>query len=283
MVKFYGQAPLPFMGQKRRFLTAFKKALNAFENRSVFVDLFGGSGLLSHTIRQARPDAAVIYNDYDDYSSRLRGIPSTNALLARIRAITDPLPRGVAIKGYPRDEVLRIVHAADQAGRVDYITLSASLLFSMNYVADFESLAKQTLYNTVRCNDYSADGYLDGVTVVREDYGSLFERWRWSPNVVFLVDPPYLSTEVGVYKSRWRLNEYLNVLRTVRDTSYFYFTSNKSQLIELCDWMETDAGVVNPFAGATRIDIESSTGHNSGYTDIMLYLNRSGVRDHDHG
>ena len=28
----------------------------------------------------------------------------------------------------------------------------------------------------------------------------------------FLVDPPYLSTEVGTYKMFWRLADYLDVL-----------------------------------------------------------------------
>ncbi|MBQ9639565.1 MAG: hypothetical protein IJV22_08425 [Bacteroidales bacterium] len=28
---------------------------------AVFVDLFGGSGLVSHTIKQARPDCRVVY------------------------------------------------------------------------------------------------------------------------------------------------------------------------------------------------------------------------------
>lgn len=67
----YNAAPLPFMGQKRRFLGEFRKALATFPDARVFVDLFGGSGLLSHTVKQERPDARVIYNDYDGYHLRL--------------------------------------------------------------------------------------------------------------------------------------------------------------------------------------------------------------------
>ena len=57
----YVQAPLPFQGQKRRFLKPFRTALEDFPDDAIYVDLFGGSGLLSHTVKQMYPDAKVIY------------------------------------------------------------------------------------------------------------------------------------------------------------------------------------------------------------------------------
>ena len=84
----YVQAPLPFQGQKRRFLNPFKEALNSFSSTATYVDLFGGSGLLSHTVKNYYPNAKVLYNDFDNYSERLDNIESTNALLADIREIT---------------------------------------------------------------------------------------------------------------------------------------------------------------------------------------------------
>lgn len=73
------------MGQKRRFVGEFKNALKQFPDATVFVDLFGGSGLLSHIAKQERPDARVIYNDFDNFCLRLGNIPRTNRLLAKIR------------------------------------------------------------------------------------------------------------------------------------------------------------------------------------------------------
>jgi site-specific DNA-adenine methylase len=64
--KTYSTAPLPFMGQKRKFLKQFKKALNQFPADAIYVDLFGGSGLLSHNTKAHFPDSKVIYNDFDD-------------------------------------------------------------------------------------------------------------------------------------------------------------------------------------------------------------------------
>ncbi len=86
--KMYTTAPLPFMGQKRRFVKQFNQALKEFENVPTFVDLFGGSGLLSHTAKRIRPDAQVIYNDYDNYHLRLLNVDRTNRILENIRNYT---------------------------------------------------------------------------------------------------------------------------------------------------------------------------------------------------
>jgi hypothetical protein len=145
----------------------------------------------------------------------------------------------------------------------------------MNYVTEKEAFEKVTLYNNVKHSDYSVDGYLDGVNRVKKDYRDLFAEYRNKENIVFLIDPPYLSTDVSTYnkKDYWKLADYLNVLKCIEDTSYFYFTSNKSQIIELCDWMGINGFCANPFDGSTTIVKGTQLNHNSRYNDIMIYRN----------
>ena len=231
-MKNYTSAPLPFMGQKKRFIREFRKALREFDHATVFVDLFGGSGLLSHVTKRERPDARVIYNDFDDYHVRLENIKRTNALLHDIRSIVGDYPTAKRLTPQMRTTILDTVRSAEKTGYVDYITLSSSLLFSSKYVTDYTELQNAGLYNNLRASDYTCEGYLDGIEVVHADYRELFNQYKDIPGVVFLVDPPYLSTEVGVYKCRWRLSDYLDVLTLLSSTSYFYFTSNKSSIIE---------------------------------------------------
>lgn len=269
--KVYTAAPLPFMGQKRRFLKEFKTALGNYPDNAVYIDLFGGSGLLSHTVKQVYGEAKVIYNDYDGFSERLANIDKTNQLIADLRAILKESPADKKILGIFRDKVLERVELEEKNGYVDYITLSSSVLFSMKYVLSFEQLKKETLYNTVRQSSYTAAGYLDGLEVVSLDYKELFHKYKDLPNVVFLVDPPYLSTETGTYKSYWKLKDYLDVLQVLDSTNYFYFTSNKSQIIELCEWIETKTPQSNPFTGATRAETKNPVNYQTSYTDIMLH------------
>ncbi len=81
----------------------------------------------------------------------------------------------------------------------------------------------------------------------------------------------YLSTEAGTYTGYWNLKDYLDILHTLKDTNYFYFTSDKSNIVELCEWMERNYSAANPFHGAIKKEIESRMNYNSKYTDIMLY------------
>ena len=267
-MKTYTQAPIPFMGQKRRFLKDFKEALKLYPHDAIFVDLFGGSGLLSHTVKRHYPNATVIYNDFDGYRDRIKAIPKTNKLLADIRSIVADAPKDKKIGNEKRKLILDRVKK--EKGFVDYVTLSSSLLFSMNYVTNYEDFSKATFYNVVKHSGYNAEGYLDGLDIVSCDYRKLFEQYRSHPNVVFMVDPPYLSTEAGTYKGYWKLSDYLNVLDVLNGGRYFYFTSNKSHIVELCNWISTRTGWENPFAGAVTTTASVTMNYSSSYTDIMI-------------
>jgi hypothetical protein len=269
--KIFTAAPLPFMGQKRKFLKQFKPALKEYSPTATYVDLFGGSGLLSHTVKSVYSNAKVIYNDFDGFRERLDNIKNTNNLISEIRLILNDYLKDSRITGTTRDKVIACVKQADKKGYVDYITLSSSILFSMKYVQSFEQLEKETLYNCVRQSNYDATDYLEGIEVVSVCYKELFAKYKDVPNVVFLVDPPYLSTDCSTYKSYWKLRDYLDVLQVLDGTKYFYFTSNKSSIIELCEWIETKTPMSNPFTGATTATMNTSVNYSSSYTDIMLY------------
>lgn len=273
MKKLYLSAPLPFVGQKRMFAKEFMKVLEQFKDKTVFVDLFGGSGLLSHITKHQRPDATVVYNDFDGFRQRLQAIPQTNALLADLRSIAKDTPRHKPITGEARERVFeRIIREEKQTGYVDFITISSSLMFSMKYQLSVDGMRKETLYNNIRMTDYQpCPDYLDGLTVTSCDYKELYVRYKDEPNVVFLVDPPYLSTEVGTYKMYWRLSDYLDVLNVLRDKPFVYFTSNKSSIIELCEWLGNNKTLGNPFKNCQKVEFNAHMNYSAEYTDIMLY------------
>jgi hypothetical protein len=268
--KNFNTAPLPFMGQKRNFLKDFSKALENYPENAIYVDLFGGSGLLSHTVKQLYPDARVIYNDFDNFSGRLENITKTNALLADIRLILEGYPRAKKIDEPYKSAILKRLEEENNAGFVDWITVSSSILFSGKYHLNLEEFKKATFYNTVRMSEYNADGYLAGVERVADDYKKIFQEFKNNECVVFLVDPPYLSTDTTTYKGYWKLSDYLDVLTVLDGTRYFYFTSNKSSIIELCEWIENST-VGNPFKDANRSFVTNSVNFQSTYTDIMVF------------
>lgn len=274
MKKVFTTAPLPFMGQKRKFLKEFKAALRDYPADATYVDLFGGSGLLSHTVKSFYPESNVIYNDFDNYRERLENVAKTNALIDDVRNLLIGSAKDKKVSQSIKKEILeRVKQEEIDNNYVDYITLSSSILFSMKYVKSFEELTNETFYNCVRQSAYTTNGYLDGLNVVSKCYKELYNDYKDLANVVFLVDPPYLSTDVGTYKGFWKLRDYLDVLEVLNGNNYFYFTSHKSSIIELCDWIETKTPLSNPFKGATTATMNATVNYNSSYTDIMLYKN----------
>lgn len=267
----YLSAPLPFVGQKRMFVQKFKEVLKEYPDNSVFVDLFGGSGLLSHITKREKPNATVIYNDYDNYRMRLNNINRTNALLSDLRKLTIDCPRQKLIPEPIRGLILERLRQEETTGFVDYITISSSLLFSMKYCMNLKDLQKESFYNNIRKQDYPlCTDYLNGLEIVSCDYKELVKKYKNLPNVVFLVDPPYLSTEVGTYRMNWRLSDYLDVLSILVDKSFIYFTSNKSSILELCCWMGNHPNIGNPFNNAKKEEFNARMNYNSTYTDVML-------------
>lgn len=273
MSRLYLSAPLPFVGQKRMFAKQFIDVIPQYPDGTVFVDLFGGSGLLSHITKHCHPGSRVIYNDFDNYRRRIDNIPNTNRLLEQIRRIAAPFKRLTPITGQAREDIFALLEQEErERGFVDYITLSASLLFSMKYKMSVAEMRKEALYSKVRKNGYpDCSDYLAGLEIVSCDYRELFDRFKDVPGVVFIVDPPYLSTEVGTYRMYWRLADYLDVLSVLPGHDFIYFTSDKSAITELCDWMGRNPGLGNPFEHCERREFNASMNYNATYTDMMLY------------
>ncbi len=272
MKKLYLSAPLPFQGQKRMFAKEYIKVLQQFPDGTTFVDLFGGSGLLSHIAKCQKPNSTVVYNDFDGYRQRLERISQTNELLEELRAIVD-IPRSKPILGEVRKRVLDCIRKHEQKyGYVDYITLSASLLFSMKYATCFAEMEKETLYNRVKSTKYPlCTDYLDGLTITSCDYKEVFDKYKDVPNVVFLVDPPYLSTDSKTYRMYWKLSDYLDVLTILAGHRFIYFTSNKSSIVELCEWIGKNRLIGNPFENCHRREFNAHMNYSASYTDIMIY------------
>lgn len=274
--KIYTSAPLPFQGQKRFFIQAFKAVLTEFKSTGIdtVVDLFGGSGLLSHASKRLFPELRVIYNDYDNYHIRLDSVDSTNYILSVIRSLVDSVPPSKKVPDDIKEKILKFIKDKEYEGYyIDYLTLSASILFSGRYVSNFEELKKATLYNKVSKNKYNATGYVDGLEVVKYDYFELLKQFSGKSGVLFVADPPYLSTSVSSYKTAryWRLTDYLNILSLLRENNYVYFTSDKGCLIELLDWISSVYPDMDICKGSKIVSREVIINKDAKYKDIMLY------------
>lgn len=276
-LKFYQQAPLPFQGQKRNFLYYFIDALKEFNDKDIFIDLFGGSGFLSHTIKYCMPDKKVIFNDFDNYTQRLKYIDTTNEIIAKIRNI---IPYTIRKKGTSRDHIISketkqkiidVIYEYEQKGFVDYKTLSSNLLFSGKNESDFKSFISKQFYERIKKGNYNADGYLQDVEVTHSDYKELFKQYENTPNTCFIVDPPYFNTDTKSYSNYWQIQEYFDVFTVLKNSSYFYFTSDKSQILQLFEALEQNFDFKSPFQNTQKCYVKVTINKFNYYNDIMIY------------
>ena len=268
----YNAAPLPFQGQKRFFLRAFRAALAHFPDEAIYVDLFGGSGLLSHTVRAVKTRARVIWNDYDNYQRRLDLIPRTNELRQKLEELLKGEGSKAKINHRKTEIATLLGHYPTE--QLDCLTLSANLLFSGNYANTIEELLTQGMYNRVRSTPYDAHDYLMDVERRSQDYRELIAEFAPMKPVVFIFDPPYLGTDVSSYHKAnyWTLRDYLDVIKHLAGRPYyFYFGSNRSHLIDLLDFLAMEMNFGSPLAGATRETVNNRVNYGSSYQDIMLY------------
>ena len=280
MNKIYKSAPLPFQGQKRNFLKKFEEKLRCLSPKiTTIVDLFGGSGLLSYTAKRICPQCEVIYNDFDDYHIRLEHIEETNEILDCLRGKLKDIPSKKRCPDNLHDEICELLECKEKEnGFIDYITLSSALLFSMNYQKNLEGFKQSLFWNKIPKSNYLIpENYLDGLNIYKHSYHILFEKIvrnskGGGENVLFLADPPYENTNIDAYSdiNSWNITKYLNVVQMLDNKSYIYFTSSKSQLIEIFAFFGKLKGFKTPFFGAQIETAQNFFGYQGNYTDIMI-------------
>lgn len=273
--KHYTQAPLPFIGQKRQFLNLFKQqALSHIPGDGAgwtIVDVFGGSGLLAHTAKRCKPAARVIYNDYDDYASRLRQIADTNRLRRRLAAILEGHGRNSRLDAAAKADIIHTIQSFD--GYTDRLCLCSWLLFSCQQAADLDTLSGRHFYNNIRLSDYpDAHGYLDGLEITCLPFDRLLPQYADSPNTLLILDPPYVSTEQGAYAKSgyFGMVQFLRLMDFVRPPCVI-FGSTRSGLPAYLDYLrEHHPDRWRHLDGLTRHRLAAHAAKGVGYEDNMM-------------
>lgn len=275
--QIFKQAPLPFVGQKRKFLTHVAQVLNDnIEGDGegwTIVDVFGGSGLLAHTAKHLKPKARVIYNDFDGYSERLKHIPDINRLRQQIYAIVGTnTPRLKRLDADKKMQLIQAIRSFD--GHVDVDCVASWLLFSGHQVKSLDALFSKAFWHHVRQTDYpSAEEYLEGLEITQESFHTLLPKFQQQEKVLLLLDPPYLCTHQDRYKqdNYFDLVDFLRVIYSTKPP-YIFFSSTKSEFVRFIDaavqekWESGQA-----FDGAQRIVVQSAVSYSGQYEDNMVY------------
>lgn len=274
--KPHSQSPLPFIGQKRQIIQAFRNTLNRIipndGQRWTVVDVFGGSGLLAHNAKHLKQKARVIYNDFDNFSQRLYHIHDTNRLRQQLYAILEPLPRAKRIDNDVKAQLLEVIQAFD--GFVDCHSVSTWLLFSGKQISHIDELPKHEFYNTIRRSDYpTVGGYLDGLEIVSESFEVLMPKFYHQDKTLFILDPPYLRTKQEAYGlgEYFGMIQFLKLMKWVRPP-YLFFSSTKSEFMSYMDYVKAHEPETWERVGDfEKLSFIAHVNNSSKYEDNMVF------------
>ena len=267
----HNRPPLAFQGNKKNLLKPFLKVLHSYNitRDTIFVDVFGGSGLLSHHLKQNYPQNRVIWNDFDDFAHRLKIAPITEKIRARLcEIIGKDLPK---MATFPPDTMKAIKEylAPFDEREFDTIQISQWLAFRNKYFTDKEQFLRwgsAIHYNNIVDKKIDVRGYLqNGVERVQKDYRELIAEWGENTNAFFVLDPPYLQTSEKTYTQHFRLSDFLNCIKLFTNTQGVWFSSTRSHCAEFFEWYMSEKGIKN------TIKTWKAALNNGKDTDIMFY------------
>lgn len=261
----YNKAPLPFLGQKRNWL----KLINNLDFKDkIVIDLFGGSGLLSHEIKRNNPTAKVTWNDFDNYQARLNQMATTEVLRTVLKELTREVAKAIRPDHKLKEQMIQAIKAS---GCTDHITLSSWLLFGGNYAQDMDDLFSRGWYCRVNQTPLSKENYLQGVDRVQRDFRELIVKYKDEEDVIFIADPPYIMTnQQGYIKGRnddhFRLRDAIALIRSLQGQKTLLFSSTKSETDDLLEIFNTEDNI-------ERIEYKASLPEGRKYTELLYKMN----------
>ena len=234
--------PIPFQGNKKLWKNKFIDIIKEMGEYDIYVDLFGGSGILSHWVKHIFPSSTVIYNDFDKYEDRCKQIKETNEILTRCREVCKDLKKKQLIDEEKTKEIKKIFK---EYSNPDLLTLKTQLYYTKRIDKNFKSFDdffKEKLYNNLNGNDYKETGkYFEGLKIYSKDWHELFEEiikkyQGKNKKILFIMDPPCLYTDKSQYKNNyWLLNDSLKLFEIIAGYDSLLFSSDKSGFKELID------------------------------------------------
>lgn len=148
------------------------------------------------------------------------------------------------------------------------------MLFSGNQVSSFDELCRKAFWHCIRQSDYpEAEGYLDGLEVIRESFHTLLPRFKEQKNVLLVLDPPYLYTKQESYKQAtyFDLIDFLRLINLTKPP-YIFFSSTKSEFIRFIEFIvEEKKDNWQAFENAQRITLQAGVNYQVNYEDNLVY------------
>ena len=269
--------PIPFIGNKARYVAFREKILYMDDKITDVYDLFGGSFYCGYLVKFLHPNVRVHINSYGtNYMERLKKYGRTKEIAEHIRTFIKT-PVG---KKMNEEEVKRLKEYILTLGEdEDYETLCCYVCYKQNNPAKTkqEMLNKpshQFYMNMPLHLDWQYRNVVEYMDVLKKceffscDYFDFnFEQDLF--HTLYIIDPPYINTKNPTYKQIDERN-LLNILcELFTNKNIIYFASDKNKYFPFIECLN-EKGVI-------KVDITKTIRKNSNvhYTDYMVIKHRN--------
>lgn len=243
--KIITSPPLPFNGSKRYWINTLKEQFKDYklEPDVLIVDLFGGSGILSHLFAWMFPNNKVIYNDFDHYLDLFKEVDKINTMTEWGRQFLQE-------KGYRKNDKITMEDKDIILKQLNEIFGEKyeenNKLFNVicaNWCFSGRNNLNGFLYNKMTAKPYRAiveEYILPNITVINQDYKEIMKQLKdYDPSkLLFILDPPYLSTSKSFYNEYWGIEETCNIIDICLKYKSILFESDKSEILPLIELLK---------------------------------------------
>ena len=274
-LRLHKKAPLPFVGQKRyfqkHFIEVLEKNVEGDGEGWTIIDVFGGSELLAHTAKRIKPKARVIYNDFDGYTERLKGIPDTNRLREILHEVVGHYKKDHKLSDEENEKVREIIKNFD--GYKDLTCLNNWFIFVGRNADSLEGFYNFSYNKRLTSKNYElADEYLEGLEITHLSYEELMPMFSGKEKCFLVLNPPYINTNQSHYKKPFGVVDFLKMMSLVKQP-FILFSSGKTEIIEYLEYITNEKiGNYQNFTGYKHRTIDVRFNKDSVYNDNFIWL-----------
>jgi hypothetical protein len=238
--------PLPFWGNKKKMSKLFQQViLDNFDETNVYIDLFGGAGVLSKSIKTVYPTATVIYNDFDGYRNMCQHVDVLNVGLAIVK---NTLVEFDQVRYYKINQECRqmLITQLSEWADLDNADLYYSLIISKLSFRNtsinikdkqqfIKALNTHILYNNLCKVIYDVDNcmnYHKDLIIKNLDFRLLINEFKDNQKAVFIADPPYTESTDSNYKNSFKLIDSLILYKDLKELNSIIFCNETTKIID---------------------------------------------------
>lgn len=238
--------PIRFSGNKKLWQDFIEKQALKLPPNATVIDAFGGSGIISYYITKIRPDIHVIYNDYDNYLTRVEHIQELEQIRKDLKQIAGQRTHGKIRKNNGLDKnklsntkkqkVLDYLNNRKQNNLYTddnviktWLTYGFSARDEINNDTLLINAIPNTPFNIEKALEYAETlkPLKTKFDITNINKSKRLHKYLNDKNTYWILDPPYRDTDQADYKKEFSKEIEYAIAQIIKTNRVMLFCDQK--------------------------------------------------------